>query len=308
MTTGDKIAQERKKINLTQEQLAYKLGVTRQAVSRWEADLAYPETEKLIRLSALFGCSVDYLLNDGRQNDSDGQGEVGRQNDSDGQDEVGRQNDSDGQDEVGRHGGYAGNRGRKTSFSVASLYGARLADIFYEYKSERTLFGMPLVHVNLGLGRTAKGFIAIGIKAKGVISIGVLSLGVFAFGVLSLGIFAFGVFALALIAAFGSVAAGLVAFGAVAFGFVSFGAVAIGAFADGALAIGGYVGVGDRAYGLVAIGKSYANGEYTFMLKESTDFDLLSAEIDAAINSAVPAEINWLGHMCASFGAFMIGG
>ena len=50
MSTGTRIAQARKKQNLTQEQLAEQLGVTRQSVSRWESDAAYPETDKLVRL------------------------------------------------------------------------------------------------------------------------------------------------------------------------------------------------------------------------------------------------------------------
>ena len=64
MTTGEKIAMLRKGNNITQEHLAELLGVTRQSVSRWEMDLAFPETEKLIRLSRLFSCSIDYLLNE----------------------------------------------------------------------------------------------------------------------------------------------------------------------------------------------------------------------------------------------------
>lgn len=64
MTTGEKIAMLRKGNNITQEHLAELLGVTRQSVSRWEMDLAFPETEKLIRLSRLFSCSIDYLLSE----------------------------------------------------------------------------------------------------------------------------------------------------------------------------------------------------------------------------------------------------
>ena len=64
MQMADKIAQLRRQNNLTQEQLAGLLGVTRQAVSRWESGAAYPETEKLIRLSRLYACTVDYLLKD----------------------------------------------------------------------------------------------------------------------------------------------------------------------------------------------------------------------------------------------------
>lgn len=65
MTMGSKLAQARRKNNLTQEQLAEQLGVTRQAVSRWESDTAYPETDKIVRMSRLLGVSCDWLLQDG---------------------------------------------------------------------------------------------------------------------------------------------------------------------------------------------------------------------------------------------------
>lgn len=64
MTFGDKLSKLRKEKNLTQEQLAEILGVSRQSVSKWESDTAYPETEKLISLANLFECSTDYLLKD----------------------------------------------------------------------------------------------------------------------------------------------------------------------------------------------------------------------------------------------------
>ncbi len=62
MSMGARLAKARRNQNLTQEQLAETLGVTRQAVSRWESDTAYPETDKIIRMAALFGVSCDYLL------------------------------------------------------------------------------------------------------------------------------------------------------------------------------------------------------------------------------------------------------
>lgn len=62
MTLGEKIAKQRKDLNYTQEQLADILGVSRQSISKWESDIAYPETEKLIELGKLFDCSMDYLL------------------------------------------------------------------------------------------------------------------------------------------------------------------------------------------------------------------------------------------------------
>ena len=65
MKIGDKIAKARKTQNLTQEQLADLLNVSRQAVSRWESDLAYPETDNLVRLSEILQVNCDYLLKDG---------------------------------------------------------------------------------------------------------------------------------------------------------------------------------------------------------------------------------------------------
>lgn len=62
MSIGSKIAAARKKQNLTQEQLAELLGVTRQSVSRWESDAVYPETDKIIKLAEILNVNCDYLL------------------------------------------------------------------------------------------------------------------------------------------------------------------------------------------------------------------------------------------------------
>lgn len=64
MTFGEKLSKIRKENNYTQEQLAEALGVSRQSVSKWEADIAFPETEKIIKISEIFGCSLDWLLKD----------------------------------------------------------------------------------------------------------------------------------------------------------------------------------------------------------------------------------------------------
>lgn len=64
MTIGEKISKLRKENNYTQEQLADILNVSRQSVSKWESNTAYPETDKLIVLARLFECSTDYLLKD----------------------------------------------------------------------------------------------------------------------------------------------------------------------------------------------------------------------------------------------------
>ena len=72
MKIGEKIAEARKKKNLTQEQLAELMAVTRQTVSRWESNLAYPEMEKVVKLASLLKVSCDYLLNDDYESPTDG--------------------------------------------------------------------------------------------------------------------------------------------------------------------------------------------------------------------------------------------
>ena len=62
MSIGEKIVEARRAKNLTQEQLAELLGVTRQSISRWEQNQAYPEMEKILRLSDILEVSCDYLL------------------------------------------------------------------------------------------------------------------------------------------------------------------------------------------------------------------------------------------------------
>lgn len=64
MNIGRKIADGRRAKNLTQEQLAELMKVTRQTVSRWESQTAYPEMEKIVNLAAILEVSCDYLLND----------------------------------------------------------------------------------------------------------------------------------------------------------------------------------------------------------------------------------------------------
>lgn len=76
MTTGEKIAALRKEKGITQEEMAESLKVTRQSVSRWEMDAAFPETEKLIKLGRLLECSIDFLLNGDIQKDSENDVEV----------------------------------------------------------------------------------------------------------------------------------------------------------------------------------------------------------------------------------------
>lgn len=64
MIFADKLIQLRKKAGWSQEELAFKMDVTRQSVSKWEGVQSIPDLDKMIRLSDLFGVSLDYLLKD----------------------------------------------------------------------------------------------------------------------------------------------------------------------------------------------------------------------------------------------------
>lgn len=219
MTTGEKIAKLRKENNYTQEQLAEMLSVSRQSVSKYESGLAYPETEKLIRLSELFDCTLDYLLKD---------------------DVVEPKYNNMSNSQNVEEGIFIKLRHRGASF---------------ERKSERMIFGMPLWHI----GKNAKGFIAIGLRAKGVISIGLFSLGIVSIGMFSAGILTLGLFALGLLSAgcislgamsLGAISVGIVSIGAIAIGEFSMGALAIGHyFAYGDYARGMFAFGGSHAFG-----------------------------------------------------------
>lgn len=71
----DKLARMRKNNNLSQEQFAYKMGVSRQAVSKWESGQSIPDMEKIMTMCKLLNCNLDDLLDDGvigkgKQNDT----------------------------------------------------------------------------------------------------------------------------------------------------------------------------------------------------------------------------------------------
>ena len=233
MTTGEKISRLRKENNYTQEQLAELLGVSRQSVSKYESGLAYPETAKLIKLSEVFDCTVDYLLRENAENEKATTTSIER-------------NDMPTADDI-----------------VSGLVKKTFS---FEKKSKRTIGGVPLWHI----GKNAKGIIAVGLKARGVISIGLLSLGVVSLGVVSLGLLALGVIAIGALSA-GSIALGLVACGAISVGILSVGAVAVGEFSIGALAKGHYFAYGDHASAMFAFGKTEVSGAIFESTKELTE-------------------------------------
>ena len=237
MTFGNKLAALRREQNYTQEQLADILGVTRQSVSKWESDVSYPETDKLIKICNLFGCSLDYFLKD----------DVSRAQ------EKQKEQENDETQEI------------------------TFTRTIKERKSKTTLWGMPLWHVAknacgvFALGVKAKGIVAVGVVSRGVFSVGVVSLGVFSCGTLSLGLLlAVGLFSLATFSV-GCFAAGFFAVGAISFGVFSLGAIAVGDVSVGALAVGNHFALGNHATAAIALGYSEANGTLFEHLGELND-------------------------------------
>ena len=70
MNIGERITELRKSKNLSQEELAEQLGVSRQSVSKWETGVSIPDTDKAVAMSRIFGVTADFLLT-GESNNSD---------------------------------------------------------------------------------------------------------------------------------------------------------------------------------------------------------------------------------------------
>ena len=252
MTLGDKLTKLRKENNYTQEQLAELLGVSRQAISKWESDTAYPETEKLLRLGELYDCSMDYLLKDGE-------------------------------------------KARPASEKKITI---SFRDLHFERKSKKSVNGMPLWHINIGFGRTAKGIIAVGLVAKGIVSIGLVSFGIISIGLFALGFLALGDLVIGLLP-IGVIAIGVVAIGAISVGIVSVGALSVGLFSVGAMAIGKFFAMGDTATAMIALGKTTAIGEAYQKLGELSAQDI--ADIKNQLDTNTPWYFAWAKEIIKTF-------
>ena len=116
MSLGEKIGMLRREKYWSQEELADRMEVSRQSVSKWESGASIPDIDKIVKLSDLFGVSLDYLLRDGQERRPDsegleegenpwderpsGQGEIPREDSRDGE-EVFRREDSRDEDSQG---------------------------------------------------------------------------------------------------------------------------------------------------------------------------------------------------------------
>ncbi len=197
MTFGEKLSRLRRERNYTQEQLAERLGVSRQTVSKWESNVAFPETEKLIRISEIFDCSLDYLLKDAEE----------------------------GTVSTGGNGMTVFRSFFRERKSKRVVFGMPLWHIGRNAKGV------------FAVGFRARGLVSVGLLSVGLVSFGLLSLGLLSFGVLTLGLLSVGVFSAGLLAigsvALGLIAVGAVAVGLFSLGACSIGQLSVGAFAVG---------------------------------------------------------------------------
>lgn len=249
MNFSEKLQTLRKANGMSQENLADEVGVSRQAVSKWELGASLPDMDKLIAISDLFAVSIDALVKD----DVSDTGSTGQ-----------------------------------TSAGVQQVQRVYFFRPEYEYKSAKTLFGLPLLHINIGHGlKKAKGIIAIGTIAVGFISIGMLSLGILSIGVLAAGLISLGALVFGLLLAGGAVAVGTVAAGGVAIGLVALGGLAIGMFSFGGYATASHVAVGGFARAHIAIG-DIVDGVKTIHIPNDDIRSVSQLQVKTLINQEYP--------------------
>lgn len=217
----------RKRNGLSQEGLAEKLGISRQAVSKWESGQSTPDFNKLIKLSELYNVTIDSLVRENIELDTL---------------ENLNKKEKDSED-----------FNKKKTQIVVNLNSRWTIE--HEYKSKATLFGIPFIHVNLGRGlKKAKGIIAVGNISCGIISIGFMSFGILSMGFMSIGLISLALLAIGFLLAVGVISLGIFSIGVISIGIYSLGALAIGKYAVGAYAIGLDIAIGDFARGNIAIG------------------------------------------------------
>ena len=194
MLFHDKLQKLRKGKGLSQEALAEMLDVSRQAVSKWESGQTYPETEKMMVLTDIFGVTLDSLMKDGElKSDS--------------------QNTSSAPFWQTR-GSYFEYKSKRT-FRGLPLVHVNIG------------FGMKKAKGVIAIGNIAQGIISIGLLSMGLLSIGLLSIGLVGVGTFALGLLlAIGAISIGGIS-IGAVAIGIFTLGAVSVGVYSIGAVAV---------------------------------------------------------------------------------
>lgn len=212
----ERLYQMRRERGLSQEELANQVGVSRQAVQKWESGTSQPTLEKLTALARYFGVTLDWLVN-GEEPSPAGQGST-----------------------IINHYHYEEKGWCFEHKSKCTLFGLPLVHV--KVQSNRLCWARGVIAV----GNVATGLVAVG----GFFSGGLVSIGGFSLGLLSIGGICAG------LAAIGGIAAGLLAWGGLAFGLISLGGVAVGQFAYGGVAVGGKLAIGRAAAGPVAVGEA----------------------------------------------------
>ncbi len=181
MTFQERLITLRKQQGLSQEQLGYELGVTRQTVSKWELGVTTPEMDKLIQLSDFFHISIDEL--------------------------------------VGHTSPEPASKAPETDYAQTAREIHYVPYHWhYEYKSRLSIFGLPLVHINIGRWFPGQKFC----RARGVLAIGEFAFGLFAVGGCAIGIYSIGGLAVAQKIAAGGAAYAPIAIGDAASGEIVF--------------------------------------------------------------------------------------
>lgn len=208
MKTSEKIQDLRKKNNMTQEQLADYLSVSRQSVSKWESGIAYPETEKIIKLSKLFNCSIDYLLNDEAEKDEVVVNDHEKKN----------------------HLLYFEYSSKLTIKNIKLIH-----ICFDPKKTAKGIIAIGFRSIGIiSLGLLSLGFLSVGVLSLGIIALGCLCLGVFSAGAIAIGVVSLGAIAIGALLSVGAFSVGNFAVGALAFG----NYMAVGDRATAKIAIG----------------------------------------------------------------------
>ncbi len=253
MEFRERLFELRRQAGLSQEELAGLLGVTRQAVQKWESGTSRPDMDNLTALAGYFHVSLDYLV-------------MGREAPC----PPPRQEDG---------------AVLPTPTVIHHYYHEGW---HYEYKSQRTLWGLPLIHVNFGRGHHwARGIIAIGNIATGFVALGGVAAGLFSLGGVSFGLLlALGAVTLGGLSV-GGVAIGLLAWGGIALGWLAVGGCAVGVYAAGGVAAASRVAVGGVASAPLAIGR-IADGAKTILVPLEGLSDKALMEAHAAITEACP--------------------
>ncbi|MGN0906802.1 MAG: helix-turn-helix domain-containing protein [Bullifex sp.] len=206
MDMGNTLARLRKEHGYTQESLAEALGVSRQAVSKWESGQSFPETEKLLKLSGLYGCTLDELLTGKKEEKQEISHEP------------------------------------NVKVSDKMIFGMPLCMVAGDAKAFIAV-GKKAEGV-IAVGLFARGVVAVGLASIGLISVGVAAIGAVAVACASLGLFSVGCFAAGIITV-ACIGWGMFSLGAIAYGDFTVGALAVGKYfalgdhASARVAIGG---------------------------------------------------------------------